>query len=199
MPALLQQHFYLLPIFAYLLGAVPFGALLVRLFRGKDVRQEGSGNIGATNVARTAGKGLGVLTLLLDAIKGGLPVVLAGPIWGLSVEKQALVGICAVLGHIFPVYLHFKGGKGVATAAGVFAALSPLSLGCALGVFIIVFSISRRVSLASMLAAVTLAGAAFGLDGRWPIYGTAILIALVVLIRHQANIRRLLRGEESQL
>ena len=148
-----------LPILAiaYLLGSIPFGYLLVRILRKEDIRATGSGNIGATNVARSGAKGLGILTLLLDLLKGFAAVKIAAHFApgapGFPSDLAVAAGIAAVLGHIFPIWLRFKGGKGVATGLGVDLALAPLAALCSLGVFIVVFAITRYVSLASILAA----------------------------------------------
>src|SRR6202451_359735 len=128
---------------AYLLGSIPFGYLLVRIFRKEDIRASGSGNIGATNVARSGAKGLGILTLLLDLLKAFAAVKIAQHLApgspGYPSDLAVAAGIAAVLGHVFPVWLRFKGGKGVASALGVFLALAPLAAICSLGVFIVVF------------------------------------------------------------
>lgn len=185
---------------SYLLGSVPFGLLLARAFAGVDVRDAGSGNIGATNVARTAGKSLGVLTLLLDAGKGSIAV--AGTAVVLSTPNDgawaATAGLFAFLGHVFPVWLLFRGGKGVATAFGVLLVLAPwLSLGAAL-TFAGAFALTRTVSIASMSAAVVAAVVAGVRHGwEWPVTRVTVVIGIVVLARHQSNVRRLLRGEES--
>src|SRR3954463_6234735 len=154
---------------AYLLGSIPFGYLLVRIFRGEDIRHTGSGNIGATNVARSGAKGLGIATLVLDAVKGALAVWLAALIaaskYNLcgdfiqnpcapALRLMALAALCAVLGHVFPVWLRFKGGKGVATALGVFCVLFPKAILVALAIFILVVAITRYVSLGSILGAI---------------------------------------------
>ena len=171
-------------IISYLLGSIPFGYLLVRIFRGQDVRQTGSGNIGATNVARTGSKGLAIATLLLDALKGYVAVVL--PFWlashfALRVPDTttaamqlldphagyclaALAALFAILGHMFPVWLRFKGGKGVATALGAFTALAPRAILVALVVFVVVVALTRYVSLGSILAAVVFPFAAWWLN-----------------------------------
>lgn len=185
-------------IAAYLFGAVPFGLLLARL-AGVDVRGAGSGNIGATNVARTAGKGLGVATLLLDALKGAAPVLFAQHVLGAPTWVEVLGGVLAIVGHIFPVYLRFKGGKGVATALGVFAALTPLAAGAAVLCFALVFAAFRVVSAGSLAGALALVGAAVGLDGRPEVIAAAAAVTLLVFARHAGNIRRLLAREENPL
>lgn len=186
------------PIAAYLLGAVPFGLLLVR-HQGIDLRQQGSGNVGATNVARVAGKRWGLMTLVADAGKGFFPVLgcrLAGPgewdlEWGL-----ALTGIAAFLGHCFPIYLGFRGGKGVATAAGVFLALCPGALGLAAVVFCGVVKRWGYVSVGS-LAAATLTPLFIQLICPSPaLQAVAWAMAAVIWLKHRDNLRRLRRGEE---
>ena len=187
---------------SYLAGSIPFGLLLGRFVAGIDVRDAGSGNIGATNVARTAGRRLGVLTLVLDAAKGAIPVGATAWLLGVPVDAgwPAAAGLSAFLGHVFPVWLRFRGGKGVATALGAFLALTPwLTLGAAL-VFGVSFAASKVVSVSSLAAAAVLTGGAALLHGRdAPITGVALVVLLVILVRHQSNIRRMLRGEESRL
>lgn len=195
---------------AYLLGSIPFGYLLVRAFRKQDIRSLGSGNIGATNVARSGARGLGVATLLLDCLKGAIAVLLAfylarhaGPdrvARAAAFNLACGAAIAVILGHVFPVWLRFRGGKGVATALGVFAVLSPATIGCALLLFLAVFAITRYVSLASVLAAASIPLlAAFFVSARSPLVISAFLgIPLLVIVKHHANIRRLLSGTESR-
>ena len=185
---------------AYLLGSIPFGYLLVRTFRHEDIRASGSGNIGATNVARSGAKGLGIATLLLDLGKGLLAVEIAKWLAPGNADVAMVAAVAAILGHVFPVWLGFRGGKGVATALGVFIALVwPASL-CVLGVFAVVFLLTRYVSLASVLAA-----ASFPLFGFYfvrhpsPIVVAGFLfIPILVCVKHHANIRRLMAGTESR-
>ena len=189
-------------VIAYLLGSIPFGFLLVLAFRKEDIRTKGSGNIGATNVVRSGAKGLGALTFLLDAAKGYVAVFAAGWLlgnWFTGPNLYAVAGVFAILGHMYPVWLRFKGGKGVATAFGVFLALSPIAALIGLGVFLLVFLISRYVSLASIVSAVVFPVAALLLArGR----ATPLLIAVIVFIpllviaKHHQNISRLLHGTE---
>jgi glycerol-3-phosphate acyltransferase PlsY len=189
---------------AYLLGSIPFGYLLVRIFRKEDIRATGSGNIGATNVARSGAKGLGILTLILDALKGFVAVVIAQHIAAPYGFPQAYdIAVCAavaaVLGHCFPVWLGFRGGKGVATALGVFLALVPITAVLyLLVVFAIIVFFTRYVSLASIVAAALFP--VFALPhapARTPIIVTGyILIPLIVILKHRQNIRRLLAGTE---
>ncbi|MDE1177762.1 MAG: glycerol-3-phosphate 1-O-acyltransferase PlsY [Edaphobacter sp.] len=191
---------------AYLLGSIPFGYLLVRIFRKQDIRSTGSGNIGATNVARSGAKGLGILTLVLDALKGFVAVVIAQHIaspYGFpqAYDIAVAAALAAVLGHCFPVWLGFRGGKGVATALGVFFALVPLTTVLyLLGVFLLIVLITRYVSLASIVAAALFP--LFALPhapARTPILVTGyILIPLIVIVKHHQNIRRLLSGTENR-
>lgn len=189
---------------AYLLGSIPFGYLLVRIFRKEDIRATGSGNIGATNVARFGGKGLGILTLLFDLLKAFAAVKIAQHFApgtpGFPSDLAVAAGIAAILGHVFPVWLGFKGGKGVASALGVFLALVPLAALCALGVFIVVFAITRFVSLASVIAAIMMpVFCMLWMPDRTPIFvGGVIFIALLVIAKHHANIARLMQGKESR-
>jgi acyl phosphate:glycerol-3-phosphate acyltransferase len=189
-------------LFAYLVGSIPTGYLLAKLKR-VDVRAAGSGNIGATNVARTAGKGLGILTLVIDAAKGALPVLFAsalapeiraGPGFAIGLSCAAALG--AVVGHVFSIALRFHGGKGVATALGAIAALDPPALLAALAVFALGFALSRRVSLGSILAAPSAPIAAWLLGSPTIVVVTLTVIAAIVVGRHRDNIRRLQTGSE---
>ena len=190
---------------SYLLGSIPFGYLLVRIFRKEDIRAVGSGNIGATNVARSGAKGLGVLTLLLDLGKGLLAVLIARHLApgapGFPSDLAVGAAVAAVLGHVFPVWLGFRGGKGVATALGVFLALAPWVALAAVGVFALVVAVTRLVSLASIVAAAVLpVFAMFLLPDRSPVYlGGVIFVALLVIVKHHANIQRLIHGNENRL
>lgn len=201
--------FFLAALTAYLFGSIPFGYLLVRLVRKEDIREKGSGNIGATNVIRSGSKGLGALTFVLDVLKGFFAVILCGFITnhaGMAPEVRAnivaLAAVCAILGHIYTVWLGFKGGKGVATAFGVFLALAPWAALAALGVFVLVFAASRYVSLGSILSAAAFPMFALLLPGalliaRTPWVTTVLFLApLIVIVRHHENIARLVRGKE---
>jgi glycerol-3-phosphate acyltransferase PlsY len=184
----------LLVALGYLCGSIPSGVWFARR-HGVDVRRSGSGNIGATNVARTAGAGPAILTLLLDVLKGFVPTGLAMMALP-SASAVVLVGLAAVLGHLFPVFLGFSGGKGVATAFGVFLALAPAGAAVSATVFVAVALTTRYASLASMLAAVALAPACAWLGASVPIWLGAAAIAAMIIARHRDNIGRLLRHEE---
>ena len=191
-----------LPI-AYLLGSIPFGYLIVKLTRGADVRQTGSGGTGATNVSRRAGKAAGVLTLVLDALKGAVAVLIArallndgpGANYGWWVAATA---VAVIVGHIFPVWLGFRGGKGVATGAGVFLLIAPFALLGAGLVFLVVVLITRYVSLGSVVAAATIPLFGWFSGLRTPQLVGAVVGALLIIFAHRANIGRLIGGTESK-
>jgi acyl phosphate:glycerol-3-phosphate acyltransferase len=201
-------------VVAYLLGSIPFGFLLVRIFRGQDIRQTGSGNIGATNVARSGAKGLGIATLVLDALKGAVAVGSAAAIANSeynfcgdfvqyvcvsTLRLMSVAALFAVLGHVFPVWLKFKGGKGVATALGVFCVLFPKAILLALAVFIIVVALTRYVSLGSILGAIAFPVAAFFTQQTDSLsLLLASSVSLIVILKHHQNIRRLLAGTENR-
>lgn len=194
----------LLIVGSYLLGSVSFSYLLVRLSVGRDVRRVGSGNAGATNALRAAGKGIGAAVLVLDVAKGVLPIEVAR---SLS-RPESIVGLVAlavVLGHIFPLFLAFHGGKGVATAAGALGALAPMPLLGVLIVFVVVVAVTRYVSLGSMIAALSFVPAAWVTNrlgwtrvDPWVILAGGV-IAVLVLLRHKGNLTRLLAGRERRL
>jgi acyl phosphate:glycerol-3-phosphate acyltransferase len=181
-------------VFAYLLGSVPSGYVLGKL-AGVDVRKTGSGNVGATNVARVVGKRQGVLTLLFDMAKGLLPVVL-GRKMDLGTTAIAITGIAAFIGHLYPVYLRFKGGKGVATALGVLLALAPLATAVLSLVFTIVVGCSRIVSLGSIVAAAAVPVTLWVLSYPPPLVGVGAFLGAMIIWRHRSNIQRLLAGNE---
>ncbi len=193
---------------AYAVGSVPFGWLVARLAKGVDIRTVGSGNIGATNVARSIGKPWGLLVLLLDALKGLLPTALF-PLAALEASDPRLThlrvfcGLAAIVGHMFPCWLRFRGGKGVATALGVVIVLSPIASAIAAGVFAVTVALSRIVSLSSMLAASSYAVVALWQLWPAPFSGDtwsqglfSVAIPLLIVLRHRSNLKRLLRGEE---
>jgi acyl phosphate:glycerol-3-phosphate acyltransferase len=192
-----------IPVVAYLLGSIPFGLLLAHVFGGKDVRKAGSGNIGATNVSRVAGPLAGILTLLLDAAKGYAAVLLAARLTDDAAMWLMIAGICALLGHCFPLWLHFKGGKGVATAAGVFLALCPFAMLSALAVFILVVVFWRFVSLGSLAAAAAIPLLMYFLWAPHhapPLVVTfgSLAISALVIYKHDANMQRLIEGTETK-
>jgi glycerol-3-phosphate acyltransferase PlsY len=186
---------------AYFLGSIPFGLILAKLFAGSDIRKSGSGNIGATNVARVAGPAAGILTLLLDAAKGATAVWVAGRFTDQSSTVMTLAAATALIGHCFPVWLKFKGGKGVATALGVFLMLAPWAAVGALFVFIVVSMAWRYVSLGSVSAAAAMPLLMYFLwaPGHAPPlvvdFGTLFASALVIF-KHDANLQRLVDGTE---
>ncbi len=188
---------FLLLIFAYLLGSIPTGVILARAFGNVDPRTQGSGNIGATNIYRTAGKKLGILTLIGDILKGLIPVVLARTFLESSLGVGA-VALSAFLGHLFPIFLKFKGGKGIATGLGAFLALAPLSAGVSFLVFLAVVYKWRYISLGS-LAATAAFPVVLGLLNPHRVYiPFAVVIGILIFYRHRPNIERLLAGKESK-
>ncbi len=218
-----MPRFLLIAAAAYLLGSIPFGYLLVRTFRGEDVRRTGSGNIGATNVARKSPI-LGVLTLLLDALKGSAAVaagIILSPAMGDSMSlshiswrtmlpasspefatSAALAALFAVAGHMFPLWLNFRGGKGVATALGAFALIAPKAVLVSAGIFLILVLVFRYVSLGSIAAVAAFPNVALLLHeyGNSPVALVLMAIASVlIVVKHSANIRRLLAGSENRL
>ncbi len=226
--------FVVVAVISYLLGSVPFGYILVRVFVGIDVRAQGSGNIGATNVARTGAKGLAIATLLLDALKGAVAVLIAFAIaaylfarearahanvlehgsqallnstqalhqYQYPYELGAMAALFAILGHMFPIWLRFKGGKGVATGLGVFLALAPNAVLIVLGVFLVIVGIFRYVSLGSIVAALLFPLAFYWLnrDLSNPFVLSMIAgVSVLILAKHTDNIRRLMSGTENRL
>ncbi len=217
-----MQTYLIVAVIAYLLGSIPFGYILVRLFKKQDVRTIGSGNIGATNVVRSGAKGLGIATLILDAAKGyaavwiSLLIASRTPHYVRGFSQQngfflnlhdifvssAIAAVFAILGHMYPVWLKFKGGKGVATGVGVFLALAPAAVGLVLLIFIVIVWFSRYVSLGSIIATAAFPLLAWLLyrNSRSPIVFLAAAVgALLIIARHHQNIRRLLAGTENRL
>ena len=193
--------FLVLPVFAYAVGSIPWGIVLTRLFTSVDIRREGSGNIGATNVGRIAGPTLGVLTLIGDMLKGVIPVwiavVLTTPnsLWGEI--YISVVSLAAFSGHLYPVYMRFKkGGKGVATAAGCFAVISPMAFMVVVLVFIMFVCWLNIVAVASLAAAAVLPVAVWQATGSGVLTGCAVVTAIVIYFRHMDNIKRLFEGTE---
>jgi acyl phosphate:glycerol-3-phosphate acyltransferase len=190
-----------IPAAAYLLGSIPFGLLMGKLFGAADIRKAGSGNTGATNVARVAGPLAGIITLLLDAAKGSLAVLLAARLTNDSALWMMIAGLCALVGHCYPIWLGFHGGKGVATAAGIFLVLCPPAfLGAAI-LFVLVVTYWRFVSLGSMsaAAAMPLLIYFFWAPHHAPPYAVtfgSLAAALLIVYKHDANIQRLVQGDE---
>jgi glycerol-3-phosphate acyltransferase PlsY len=189
---------------AYLLGSIPFGLLLVRWCSGTDLRAVGSGNIGATNALRSAGPTIGVLTLVLDLLKGILGVLFGAWIAGVPEPWQASslaswVVLAPVAGHIFPPWLRFRGGKGVATAFGVLSVADPRVALAALAAFVLFAVPTRLVSLGSLAAAVAAAVAAVWFHGVTPVSLGIVAVAILIVVRHRENIERLRRGAETRL
>lgn len=204
-----MKALWVLPV-SYLLGAIPWSYLAGRLLKGIDLRQVGSGNLGATNVYRALGLAPALTVLALDAAKGVMAVLWlarlpASPVPLGTESFMTLCGVAAIVGHMFPVYLGFHGGKGIATSAGVFAALEPRAFLFALGVFVAVFLLSRGiVSLASLLGSLTLPAAILAFSGGWSQVDRVrmllvLLLVVLVWIRHTSNIGRILRGSEKGL
>jgi len=199
----------LVVIIAYLIGSIPFGYLIVRRKVGADIRETGSGGMGATNVSRRAGKAAGVFTLLLDALKGSVAVLVARVFLGPSLNAEwwiAAAAIATIAGHIFPVWLGFRGGKGVATGVGVFLILAPFALLCAGVLFVAIVSLTRYVSLGSIIAAATIPLFVWlqsvfvePVADLRPLLAAAVAGALLIVFAHRGNIGRLARGIESQI
>lgn len=190
-----------IPLGAYLLGSIPFGLILARIFGKLDIRQQGSGNIGATNVTRVIGPGAGMLTLLLDASKGAFAVIFAERLSNYTALWMMTAALAALVGHCFPVWLRFRGGKGVAAAAGIFAVLSPVALAGALLLFMIVLATFRFASLASISSAAAMPLLIYFLwaPGFAPpptiTFGT-LAVTLLIIYKHDSNIQRLVQGQE---
>jgi glycerol-3-phosphate acyltransferase PlsY len=190
--------YIILIIASYFIGAIPTGVILAKAFAGRDIRQEGSGNIGATNVTRVLGKKVGALTLVGDLLKGFLPVWAGATITG-SLGVACLMGLAAFLGHLFPIYLKFKGGKGVATALGVFLYLSPIVILIEVIIFAFVVGIWKYVSLGSIIAAAAMPVLLLMIAFPKPIVLLSIVFAILIIIKHHSNIQRLLSGTESKV
>lgn len=182
---------------AYLFGAIPFGLLIAKT-RGVNIREHGSGNIGATNVFRVIGKGWGIFTFTLDALKGFIPAFIFPRLISVDPEWGVLFGILAILGHTFPIYLKFKGGKGVATSAGMLLGVAPLAVGIGFISWMVCMVLSRYVSLSSIIAAIVVAVAVWIQDKGLVINIALTNLALLVIWLHRANLKRLLNGTENR-
>jgi glycerol-3-phosphate acyltransferase PlsY len=186
-----------LAIISYFIGSIPTGVILAKYFGNVDLRSVGSGNIGATNVARAMGKKFGAITLLGDTLKGLIPTLVAMALFD-SYYLAALVGLAAFLGHIFSIFLEFRGGKGVATALGVLIVTSPLATLIGFLVFAVVLGVTRYVSAGSLVAAVIIPIAAYWTGRPFPFILLSSLISIFVIYRHTDNIKRLLSGTEKR-
>jgi glycerol-3-phosphate acyltransferase PlsY len=184
--------------FAYLFGSIPFSWLIAKFCKGIDLRQHGSGNPGATNVTRTCGVGLGRVAFALDLAKGMIPVLIARQFLTHDAAPLIAVGVCAIAGHMWTIFLKFKGGKGVATSAGVFFGLLPLPTALALALFTIVFLIWRMISLASVIAALSLPMFAIATHQNTAFTVFGALIAIFIVVKHIPNIKRILAGTEQK-
>jgi acyl phosphate:glycerol-3-phosphate acyltransferase len=187
---------YLIPLLGYFLGAVPFGYILVRVTTGQDIRKAGSGNIGATNVFRQS-KAIGLLTFLLDTAKGYGAVLAAGWMGG-DAGWQAIAAVASIVGHVFTIFLGFKGGKGVATGFGAFLALTPVSAGTTMVVFFLTAVITRYVSLASILATAAYPLWVYLYHEPFTIFWAAVIGSALIIAKHHQNIGRLLAGKEAR-
>jgi acyl phosphate:glycerol-3-phosphate acyltransferase len=197
-------HYWLIPVGAYLLGSIPFGLLIVKGTSGTDIREKGSGNIGAANVARNAGPVAGALTLIFDAAKGYLAVWLAARVTDGNIRWMMIAAVAAVIGHMYPIWLRFRGGKGVATGLGVFLPICWQAVAAAVVLWILVVAFWRYSSLGSIAAAAALPVLVYLLYAPRHAppdivtFGTA-LVSVLVLLKHRSNIERLIAGKESKL
>ncbi len=183
-------------VFAYLIGSIPFALLLSRRW-GSDLRLVGSGNLGAANVARASGVRAGLLVALLDVGKGAASVVLAERFG--SGDVAAMAGVAAVVGHVYPVWLRFRGGKGVATACGAFSILAPAAMAPALTIFIATVWVTKYVSLGSVLASLALPPLAYATGSPAPAVGAAVMACALITFRHRSNLLRLRAGTEHRV
>ena len=199
-----MSYHWLLPIAAYILGSIPFGLLIVKATAGTDIREKGSGNIGAANVARNAGPVAGALTLLFDAAKGFFAVWLAGRFTQGNIRWMAISAVAAVIGHMFPIWLKFHGGKGVATGLGVFIPICWQAVAAGIVLWLLVVIFWRYSSLGSIIAAAVMPVFVYFLyaPGHAPpdiVNVSTALVAVLIIIKHRSNIQRLIAGEESKL
>jgi glycerol-3-phosphate acyltransferase PlsY len=183
---------------AYLIGSIPFALLLARRWGAIDLRRVGSGNLGAANVMRASGITAGILVAILDITKGAASVMLAARFSG-NAAAPAAAGLAAIVGHIYPIWLKFRGGKGVATACGVFSVLTPLALPPALAIFLITVTLTKYISLASLLATIALPPLAYVLGSEAAAVIAACLAATIIVFRHRSNVSRLRTGTERRL
>jgi acyl phosphate:glycerol-3-phosphate acyltransferase len=186
-------------LMAYLIGSIPTGYWLGKAWKGIDIREHGSGNLGATNVFRVLGKGPGIFTLFFDVVKGLLPVLAAQHLFPDELRMAVFTGVATILGHTMSIFVRFRGGKGMATSAGVFAALLPLPSAAGISVFILVSGATRYVSLGSMLGALTLVISSFIFSVPPPLAWTTVGVGLLVVWTHRGNIQRLWKGTENRI
>lgn len=182
----------------YLLGSIPFALLTARRWSLVDLRQVGSGNLGATNVMRASGVKAGVLVAFLDMLKGAASVVLAERL-SANAAAPAVAGFAAIVGHIYPIWLRFRGGKGVATACGVFSVLAPLAVPPALAVFVASVWMTKYISLGSVLASIALPPLAYAMGGQVPTVAAALAASVIIVFRHRTNVARLRAGTERRV
>ena len=183
---------------AYLIGSIPFALLLARRWGAIDLRRVGSGNLGAANVMRASGVTAGVLVAILDITKGAASVMLAARLSG-NAAAPAAAGLAAIVGHIYPVWLRFRGGKGVATACGVFSVLTPLAIPPALAIFLVTVALTKYISLGSLLATIALPPLAYAMGSPAPAVIAASAAAVIIIFRHRSNLARLRTGTERRL
>jgi acyl phosphate:glycerol-3-phosphate acyltransferase len=198
------NNYWLIPVAAYFLGSIPFGLLIVKAASGTDIREKGSGNIGAANVARNAGPAAGALTLLLDAAKGFFAVWLAGHFTQGNIRWMAIAAVAAVIGHMFPIWLKFHGGKGVATGLGVFIPICWQAVVAGIVLWLLVVIFWRYSSLGSIIAAAVMPVFVYFLyaPGHAPpdiVNVSTALVAVLIIVKHRSNIERLIAGEETRL
>ena len=193
----MSLNVFLLIVAAYLIGSVPFALLLARRLGTRDLRRIGSGNIGAANVLRTSGVRAGVTVMLLDIAKGAGSVMLVQRFDGGAVTAAA--GLAAIVGHVFPVWLRFRGGKGVATACGVFSVLTPVAVGPALAVCLGSVWMTRYISVGSILAAVALPPIAYATGSPMSVLAVSMIASMIILVRHRTNLARVLAGTEQRI
>ncbi len=185
-------------VLAYFIGSIPFALLLARRWSAADLRLVGSGNLGAANVMRSSGLAAGLLVAALDIGKGAASVWLAARL-SATAGVPAVAGFAAIIGHIYPVWLRFRGGKGVATACGVFSVLTPLAIPPALAIFAAVVWTTKYISLASVVASVALPPLAYALGSTAPIVATAVASSIIIVFRHRSNVARLRTGTERRV
>ena len=187
-------------LIGYFLGAIPTSFIAGKLLAGIDLREHGSGNLGASNTARILGKGPGIMVLILDVLKGVAAVLLISRLLPSSpYYYQVLSGFLAIIGHNWSIFLNFSGGKGVATSSGVLLALTPKITLVLLGVFAVIVAITRYISLGSLIAAILFPVLVFYFKGPLPLFIFSIVVAMMILVRHKANIQRLLAGTENKI